>query len=354
MKVPFKFKIQQAGLILISCIILASCKPKVVEPPDDSTFNIWVLNEGLIERNNGSITAYNTSTSVRSADFYSFANNRQLGDTPNDILRYGSKVYVVVSTSNIIDVIDSKTGISMKQIAVSGASTPRQIASHNGKVYVCCYDGSVVKIDTASLVIEAIAKAGRNPDGICVANNKLYVSNSGGLEFLTGNYDTTVSVFDLSTFTEIKKIPVRINPTQIKADKNGNVYVVSNGNYMDIPACLQRISTTDQVEVLSENVTGFDIYNDYLYFFRYDFMTGGTSYQIFDILQNKIINENFISGDNLPKIPNGISINPFTGDVYIFDVSEYGSTGDVFCFDRNGKKKFQFEAGITPKKAIFK
>jgi len=355
-QVQKRVKFVRAGFILISCVILVSCEPTVVKPPpdDDSKYNIWVLNEGVWGMNNGSITAYNTSTYEKESDIYSVANKEKLGDLPNDILLYGAKIYVVVSTSNLINVIDSKTGVSIKQIPSSPASQPRQIASHNGKVYVCCFDGSVVKIDTTSLVIEATKKAGRNPDGICVANNKLYVSNSGGLDYETGNYDNTVSVFDLNTFTEIKKIEVRINPTLIKADKNGNIYLISKGNYMDISSCLQRISTTDHVEIMVEDVTGFDIYNDYLYFYTYDFMSSSTSYRVFDLLQNSIVNANFISGDNLPQTPNGISVNPKNGDVYIFDALDYTSMGDVYCFDRNGKKKFQFEAGIIPKKAIFK
>lgn len=354
MKSPFK--LHQSAFILVLSFLFVSCGTDQKEPSGDE-FAIWVLNEGVWNMNNGSITAYNTSTNERVADIYSSANNgQQLGDLPNDILRYGSKVYVVVGTSNQIDVLDAQTCVSIKQISVttSGtASQPRQIAYHNGKVYVCCFDGSVVKMDTASLVIEAVAKAGRNPDGICVSNNKLYVSNSGGLDF--PNYDTTVSVFDLGTFTKIKDIPVRLNPGQMKTDKNGNIYVVSNGNYNDISSCLQRInSTTDEVEKVFEiEISGFDIYNELLYFYSQDYISGSVSYQVLDILTGNVANTTFISGSSLPKTPNGISIHPSTGDIYIFDALDYTSTGEVYCFDKNGNKKFQFEAGIIPKKAVF-
>jgi hypothetical protein len=336
--------------------ILVSCEEKPKEPSGDN-FNIWVLNEGVWQMGNGSITAYNTSTNERESDIYSSANNgRQLGDTPNDIVLYGAKVYVVVSTSNRIDVLDSKTGVSIQQISVttsSPKSEPRQAAYHNGKVYVCCFDGSVVKIDTASLAIEATVKAGRNPDGICVSNNKLYVSNSGGLDWETGNYDTTVSVFDLSTFTKIKDIPVKMNPGQMKADKNGNIYVVSIGNYVDVSPCLQRINTTTDVveNVFDIAITRFDIYDNQLYFYESDYFSGNTSYQVLDLLQNRITNTNFISGNTI-QTPNGVSINPISGDIYIFDALDYTSTGDVYCFDRNGNKKFQFEAGVSPKKVV--
>jgi len=343
-------------VLILPFILLCSCEPK--QPEEDlPIFNVLVLNEGLMNANNGSITAYYTGTNTGIGDIFSHVNKQQLGDVANDILIYGSKVYVVVNVSSQICVMDLKSGVLIKQIPVAASgvgSQPRQIVSHNGKVYVCCFDGSVLKIDTTSLLIEATTKAGRNPDGICVANNKLYVSNSGGLDY--PNYDNTISVFDLNSFTEIKKIEVKMNPTLMKTDKKGNVYVVSNGNYNDVSPCLQRINTiTDKVEkVFDIGISVFDIYNDYLYFYTHDYVSGSTSYQILDLLQDSIINNNFISDDDLPKTPNGINVNPRTGDVYIFDALDYVSTGDVYCFDKDGKKRLKFEAGIIPKKAVFK
>ena len=341
--------------ILALSIIVFSCKKPPEEKPidKDSVFNIWVLNEGVWNMNNGSITGYNTGTNKQIEDLYSTVNNgQQLGDVANDIQIYGLKAYIAVNTSSHIDILDIK-GVSIKRLHLTPNSMPRKIACYNGKIYVCCFDGSVVKIDTASLQVEASVKAGRNPDGICVANNKLYVSNSGGLEFETGNYDNSISVFDLNTFSEIKKITVRINPTKIKADKYNNVYVVSNGNYYDISPCLQRInSTTDElVQVFDIEATAFDIYNDYLYFYTYDYSNGNASYQILDLLQDSIINKNFISEGNLPQSPYGININPHNGDIYITN-APYTTTGEVYCFDRNGKKKFRFEAGFFPSKTV--
>ena len=71
---------------------------------------------------------------------------------------------------------------------------PRYIAFHKEKAYVCSYDGTVARIDTASLAIDAMTTVGRNPDGICVQDDKLYVSNSGGLDHASGlGVDNTVS-----------------------------------------------------------------------------------------------------------------------------------------------------------------
>jgi hypothetical protein len=350
-------KIYPSGLIILFCLLLFfSCKKPQKETEDDTSFDVWVLNEGVWNMNNASITAYNITDKKKMEDVYSYANhNRRLGDLANDIQLYGSKVYVAVTTSSQIDVMSVETGVSIKQIPlfVNGiASQPRQITCYKGKTYVCCFDGTIVRIDTASLQVEATTTAGRNPDGICVANNKLYVTNSGGLDF--PNYDTTVSVFDLNTFTELERITVCVNPTLIKADKNGNIYVLSKGNYGNISPCLQRINgATNQIEkVFEKEIAGFDIYNNSMYFYTYDYSGGKALYQILDLSSNAITNTNFITDNTTLKTPYSINVNPYNGDVYITDVLNYTSIGDVYCFSKEGKKKFQFEAGMIPKKVI--
>ena len=83
---------------------------------------------------------------------------------------------------------------------------PRAITFDSGKAYVCSYDGTVARIDTASLEIDGVAEVGRNPEDLCVQDGKLYVSNSGGLDWAGVGVDRTVSVVDLSTFAETKKL----------------------------------------------------------------------------------------------------------------------------------------------------
>ena len=58
-------------------------------------------------------------------------------------------------------------------------------------------------------------------------------------------------------------------------------------------------------------------------------------------------------GTNL-QMPYGITVNPLNGDVYITDAHNFTVTGDVFCFDKNGKKKFSFSAGLNPSAIVFK
>ena len=82
---------------------------------------------------------------------------------------------------------------------------------------------------------------GLDPEGIVIKNSKIYVANSGGLNFMNG-YDNTVSVIDALTFTEEKRIEVGVNPANLQADSQGNIYVSVLGNYSDILPTFKQIN----------------------------------------------------------------------------------------------------------------
>jgi hypothetical protein len=44
----------------------------------------------------------------------------------------------------------------------------------------------------------------------------------------------------------------------------------------------------------------------------------------------------------------GIMVRPVTKDIYLTDAFNYVYPGALFCFDRNGKKKWQVRAGDIP------
>jgi len=347
-------------LFLISCDDMEDkLKPANTGLSNEPT-QLYVLSEGLFNMNNSTLARYDLTTQTLVPDFFLATNKRGLGDTANDMGMYGSKIYVVVNVSSQMEVLDATTGKSLKRIAMFDAKgvarEPRFVDFQNGKAYVCSFDGSVAKIDTASLQIEATVQCGKNPDGICVANNKLYVSNSGGLNF--PNYDNTISVIDLVTFTEIKKITVGVNPGKILADSEGDVYVVSRGDYGANPTKLQRINsfTDELVESFNDiQALNFCIRNDTAYIYNFDYGTQTSQIKVFDCISEKLISENFITDDTKLITPFGIDINPANGDVYITDSKSYTVWGDVLCFDRAGKLKFKLrDIGLNPKKILFK
>ena len=62
---------------------------------------------------------------------------------------------------------------------------------------------------------------GYQPDELVIRDGLIYVANSGG--YRKPNYDNTVSVIDIATMTQIRKIPVGINLHRIRADRYGKL-----------------------------------------------------------------------------------------------------------------------------------
>ena len=374
---------QRFGIgILFSLILLClfSCDDKIVwndggeTPTDEETSGMYILCEGLFNMNNSTISYYNFTkgemlsfqdpdkkgNDKTSYDFFKMRNGRKLGDTANDLKRYGSQLWCVVNVSSQLEVMDVNTGKSLKQIPLFDESgvgrEPRYLAFYQDKAYVCNFDGTVARIDTTTFTVEAYVKVGRNPDGICVANHKLYVSNSGGLN--QNNPDNTVSVIDINSFEEIKKIEVRNNLGTIHADTSGNVYVVSREKFNyetnDYDCRLHRIdSETDRVvKTYDEPIMNFTISGYKAYMYSYN--SQKEAIQVMDTRTGQITDDNFIKdGTGITRVYN-ITVNPVNGDVYICDAQNYVINGSVLCFDQYGKHKFTLDAkGINPNSIVF-
>ena len=350
--------------MLLSTVLTAlfsSCDSKSDSPQVNPTIStgVYVLNEGSYNNNNSSLTYYDLTTSTSTVDVFTTKNNRGLGDTGQDILKYGSKLYIAVYSSSLIEVLDATTGVSKKTIPMLNTSalpsSPRSLAAYNGKVYITLFDGHVARLDTTSLLIEKTVAVGSNPEGIAVANNKLYVANSGGLGLVN---DSTISVIDPVSFTVTGTIKVVINPVFIKADTYGDLYVISFGNYKTIPYTLQRIdATTGKVSVISgQKPYNLAIEGDiaYMYGIEYDANWNPTikTFTTYNVKTEQVVNSAFISSSAIVKTPYSIDVNPVTKDIYIGE-SDYVNTGKMNVFGQDGKLKFSFATGVSPRKTIF-
>jgi DNA-binding beta-propeller fold protein YncE len=286
-----------------------------------------------------------------------------LGDVGNDIAIYGSKLYAVINCSNKIEVMEAKTARRIGQINIPNC---RYITFDNGYAYVTSYAGPVqmdpnyeqtgyvAKIDTSSLQVLAQCLVGFQPDGLEIANGKIYVANSGG--YMVPNYESTVSVIDVASFKEIKRITVAINLHRICADKYGNIWVNNRGDYFTVPSKLYCIdSKTDQLtDSINIAVSNFHLDEDNLYIigvaFNYVTMKNEVTYGIVDVGSKQIISKKIITDgtDAAIRVPYGITVNPITKDIYITDAKNYVTPGTLYCFDKNGKKKWDVYTGDIP------
>jgi YVTN family beta-propeller protein len=335
-------------LVVATAIGLTSCHKdkKVVPTVTPVTTGLYVLNQGVFNYNNSTLTYYSYTAKQPSTDFFSAVNGRGLGDTGNDIEIYGAKMYIVVNVSSTIEVIDPYTGKSIKQIKMFNGTTgrePRDIAFYKGNAYITSYDGTVAVMDTTSLAISKYIAVGNDPEQLTVANGKIYVANSGGLKF--PNYDKTVSVIDPSTNTVIKTLTVVENPQDVTTDGKGHVYVLSAGNYANVPSSLAIIDDNNDTVTSQTNfdATVFTVVGSNAYF-----ITSAGKVGVYSTSSQSVSNTNFISDGTVIKSPFAINADAATGEVFVTDAVDYTSNGKLYAFDKNGKLEYSFTTGINP------
>ncbi|SHM71142.1 YncE family protein [Myroides odoratimimus] len=364
-----------ALLTLVSCrkdeMIFLSDSSQVSIPVSTNKFSgFYLLNEGNMGMNRASIDLFEYHNGTYTRDIFSERNpniTKELGDVGNDIKIYGTKAYATINVSNFIEVFDVETGKHIKQIHVPNC---RYLAFKDGKAYVSSYAGKVeinpnaergfvAEIDTLSLEVTRRVTVGYQPEEMVIKGNKLYVANSGG--YRVPNYDTTVSVIDIPSFTETKKIDVAINLHRMQIDKTGDIYVSSRGDYYSIEPNLYVIdSNTDQVkQKLDIPVSNMTMDDDKLYYYAtsYKHNTGGNnvSYGILNTLTKKVITDNIITDgtEKQIQIPYGIAVNPETKEIFMTDAQDYIGTGFVYCFSPEGKLKWKTTGGNIPAHIAF-
>lgn len=344
-------------LIAILFLALHSCKKDNPNPvnPTEKIEGMYILSEGAWGASNASLSFYDFQTNVLSTNVFKTANPSVvlgLGDVANDIDIYGSKMYIVVNNSNKIEVTDAK---SVKVIKTININQPRFITFYKANAFITSNDGYVNVVDTASLSVVKKIKVGNNPEQLAIVGNKLYVANSGG--YSAPNYDNTLSVIDLNTQQEIKKITVAINLRSVVADAQGDLYVTSLGDYGATPNRLYVIDT--QTETIKKKfdfgASDIAMHGDFAFIYFYDFNTASAQYIKINTTTDAVVTTNFLAGNGAAAIltPYGISVNHITGDIFISDAKDFVSPGTIHCFDNKGESKWTKTVGVLPNRFAF-
>lgn len=345
---------------LATGIMLISCNKQPDDPAPAFSGDIYVLNNGNWGSNDSGISVYNLDTKELAADAFYNANDIALGDLGQDIMIDGKNIYIAVYGSKCIFVTDKALNVK-KTLEISSEDgtrlSPRTLCKANDRIYVTMYEGFVAEINPADNYSVRLTPVGSNPEGIAYAKGKLYVANSGGMNF--PNYDNTVSVIDASSFKETSRITVNVNPSSVAANSDGSlVFVSSYGDYGMTPGKLQAISTSSSTvsDLGYENISGFSMGADdrlYILTAGYDDNwnpLAGTVY-VQDARSTVASNVKFVTDGT--ELDEAYSISA-TSDGYIYiGISDYKTNGDICVFNQNGKLYDRFDtAGLNPQKVV--
>lgn len=323
--------------------------PEIVTVSDGA----FIVNSGNLRNSiSGSLTFIDYATGQASQNVFQAANGRVLGDTPQNAVVYGSKMYIAVYQSNLIEVVDRVSLKSLKTISFDAAvgQEPRYVVAHGGKVYASMYNGYVQRIDTLSLSVDGVVKVGPNPEEMCVAGNYLYAANSDGQNYQNGYVDgCTVSKISLGSFTEEKKINVGLNPTKMASD-GSKVYVITMGDYSEAnPATLRQIVNDNTVSAIAP-ATLMGAGDGKLYFINAPYGASSIDYKVLDMATGTIATFPTAGVDS----PAAIAVDPVVGDVFISSYNlvggyaSYSTPGYVEQYKADGSLVKRYDTGVGP------
>lgn len=336
---------------------LTACENNDEPNPDDNdntvttTYGAYIVNTGNWNQNDASIQWYDFTTQIISGDIYNQQNHKGIGDL-QDICIYGSKLYAISTTSSKIEILE-KNGKIIKTISMvnneSQPKSPRYATAGDGYVFVTAQDGTVSKLDTISMEIVASADLGGYLEAISYNKGKLFVNKSDYNMDGTGN---CVYVVNAENMEKINDITVALNPyTENIVGSDGNIYVVSNGNYAGsesvpeenwIYGTLQRINPdTYEVEELC-NASYIANRGDKMYILYSEYyLPERAKCFVYDLKTKK---ETEFIDINKFNTPGGITADPNSGDVYIIS-NPYGQLSEIYVYDSEGNFKSKFETG---------
>lgn len=336
--------------VLFSGITMTSCSDDddpATDPDVVVTRGAYVLNTGGWNSNSSTLDYYDLETKAITKDLFQTSAGGGLGDTANDLLIYGSKMYVAVNGSNRIEVTDL-SGKSIQTITPensgSGIAGPRYFAAYEGKVYVTLYDGYLGRIDTTSLVIENKVEVGVGVEQVCVSGDKLYTAISS----YPPHKSTLVKEIDPKTFTVTKELDVIDNPCYIQADEAGNLYVVSFGVAPDYSNKLVRVNpkTGEKKELLDNSQISLARYKDYLYVISMKTESfapaGSAEFLKYNTVSQEFEKDGFVRSDVTVKNAKFVDVDPVSGDAYILSGYD-AANGDLVIVSKDGTLVKQVE-----------
>lgn len=338
--------------VAVACT-LASCS---LEPADDAGVTpdmvggdkLLVLCEGLWGMDNSTIT-YISDGTVINGWFKQNNPGMHLGDTGNDIIQVNDTLIAVsVNWSNIIQYMypDGRAIAATEDIPNN-----RRLAT-DGKRFLYCTSyankGYVAKVDLVTKKIVATCPVGYEPEGIAYYDGKLFVANTGGYSFQEKDhgYETTVSVVDAETMTELRRIDTGCINLYGTMSQCGEFLCINSAgdNYDEKPKCVVLNMETEAFKVYDFPATYNCVYENRFYIigseFSYGSQDGGYKYSVHSIdLPSMKEYEGFgkynFAVETIMQMqsPFCIYISPYSGHLYVTDARSYATNGYLYDFD---------------------
>ncbi len=327
-------------------LVVFSCKKKEEDSPEKLpivTNRVFVLNEGVFQQGNSSLSIYDKENHGLYNDVFQKENGIGFGDILQSMLMKDGKGYFVVNNSNKIVVADLTDYHKIGEIL--SVSSPRYILPiTDNKGYVSSlWDHNLAIIDFSSLTVTGYIAMPGWTEEMALVNSTVFVTSV-----------KTSAIYLVNTSNDLvtDSIVVGVAPKNILKDKNGKLWVLC-GQYDSNQGKLVRINPQNKTIELSiylpldqNNVPDKLTINgslDTLYYLY----NGVCRMSITDSVP-----ETFLSASHF-ETPYGLGLDPDNSEVYVADALDFTHKGYLLRFSQQGETLDSIMVGYVPSAFYF-
>ncbi len=350
-------------LFLSVALLAAGCSdntPHIPTPPPNTT-GVYVCNEGNFNYSNASLSFYDPKADVATQEI-ALTYQRQvfpLGDICQSMAILGDRGYVVVNNSSKIYIFDLETNEYVG--GITDLPSPRYVAfAGNTKGYVSdMISPSITIFDPQTCQKTGTVKVGRSTEQLLRYETSLFACN--------WSYGNQIYRIDTQTDKAVDSLTVTLQPGSMALDKNGKLWVLSDGAYFgspvgqEMPALTRIDAKTFRIEQVfplgdmdcSPSRLTTDGAGEKLFFLVNYTSTGKDGVYAMDVTASSLPTEPFISKPGVWFY--GLGVDPDGGDIYVSDAIDFMQRGMVYRYSPSGLTPLgEFTAGIGPSSFCFR
>lgn len=178
---------------------------------------------------------------------------------PNHMVMRNGKGYVLNSGINDIMVFDLATLQRIRRIPLPNGTNPWAMDFINDTLCVVSFwlTDQVALVNVNSNQILNTIRVGTSPEGIKYHQGKIYVANSGYVNYTMPYKQGSIGIIDEQSFTLLDSIMVATNPQDLDLDSHGRLLVACTGDYTTSSGQLDIIDTSIDSVISSLNLSSF-------------------------------------------------------------------------------------------------
>jgi len=348
------------GIILLLyffTVLLTSCSEDDPQPVPTEPAVSYIINYGDYLGAKSTITAFDKVTGTITNNYYENVNGVALVSNIQHAFSYDGNIFMLGNNPDELFWVDGQTFEQHENGISNGIVKPRFGVASGNYLYISCWGGDIwadesvsyiAKVNLESKSVEEKISLPGGPEGLAVANNKLYAAL---------NYKDSVAVIDLST-DNITYIETPAVTSYFAKDRNDNLYVSLVSTYSDYSENtglayintssdeLEATYTMDGVSTSYVNILApdFDFGKLYVMTSAYDAdwnLYGAIA--VFDVA-TRSFEPDFLVED----ISGANGIATYNNQVFSFIAESVTANGSVKTYQSDGTFVRKFETGKAP------